>query len=297
MLATVLRRFIAFELVVYAVLAWRLIDATALVAGLYAVSGVLGLRIWIIGLTFAWAWFYRSPSQRLRAFQVVGMFVGECAAFVLNFVLISPFERLWMGQDRLAPTGDRPPVLLIHGYGCSRAAWWWLRRRLERAGWTVATISLEPIYANIESYVPQVSRRVDEVLAATQARQLVLVGHSMGGLVARAYLRNQGAGKVMRLITMAAPHSGSELARFGIGENARQMMPGNAWLAALASEEQRVDTFNVYSPHDNFVLPQSNLGFPGAQCRTIDGLGHLAMLYSGRVAMALLEGLAAKNTH
>jgi triacylglycerol lipase len=295
MLAIVLRLFILFELAVYSTLAWRFLDATVLDAGLYAVAGVLGLRLWITGLTYAVAWFHHSPSPRLGFWQAVGMFFGECAAFVLNFVLISPFERSWMGADRLPPTDARPPLLLIHGYGCSRAAWWWLRRRLERAGWTVATISLEPIYTSIENYVAPVSRRIDEVLATTGAHQLILVGHSMGGLVARAYLRKHGVEKVAQLITLATPHAGSELAKFGIGENARQMTPGSTWLAALASKEPRADTLNIYSPHDNYVLPQSHLDFAGAQCRTIDGLGHLSMLYSPRIAMALLDALEGRK--
>ena len=291
MLATVLRLFLLFELTVYSALAWYFLDATVLSAALYAVAGILSLRLWITGLTYAFAWFQHSPWPTLGIWQAIRMFFGECAAFILNFVLVSPFERFWMGTDRLTPTGERPPLLLIHGYGCSRAAWWWLRRRLERAGWTVATISLEPIYTSIEDYVAPVSRRIDEVLAATGAHQLVVVGHSMGGLVARAYLRTHGVAKVIRLITLGTPHSGSELAKYGIGENACQMWPGSMWLATLASEEPRVDTLNIYSPHDSYVIPQSNLDFPGAQRRTIEGLGHLSMLYSPRVATALLNGL------
>ena len=291
MLAIVLRLFILFELAVYATLALRYFDASALGAGLFAVAGVLGLRLWITGLTFVYAWYYRSPSARLGWWPATRMVIAEYLAFIANFVLISPFERWWMGADRLRPSRERPVLLLINGYGCSRAAWWWLRRRLEGAGWVVATISLEPIYTSIENYVEPVSRRIDEVLAATGARQLILIGHSMGGLVARACLRRYGTARVKRLLTLGTPHAGSELARAGIGENARQMTPGSAWLKALASEAPAADTLTIYSPHDNFVMPQSNLQWPGAQSRTIDGLGHLAMLYSPRVASAILDGL------
>ncbi|MBK7425081.1 MAG: alpha/beta fold hydrolase [Propionivibrio sp.] len=252
---------------------------------------MLGLRLWITGLTYVYAWFYRSPWPLLGWWPAMRMVIAEYMAFIVNFVLISPFERWWMGADRLRPSPERPVLLLINGYGCSRAAWWWLRRRLEGAGWVVATISLEPIYTSIENYVEHVSRRIDEVLAATGAKQVILIGHSMGGLVARAYLRRYGSARVKRLLTLGTPHAGSELARAGIGENARQMTPGSAWLKALASEAPAADTLTIFSPHDNFVMPQSNLQWPGAQSRTIDGLGHLAMLYSPRVAAAMLDGL------
>jgi triacylglycerol lipase len=291
MLAIVLRLFILFELAVYTTLALRYFDASALGAGLFAVAGVLGLRLWITGLTYVYAWYYRSPLAGLGWWRAMRMMIAEYMAFLINFVLISPFERWWMGADRLRPSHERPVLLLINGYGCSRAAWWWLRRRLEGSGWVVATISLEPVYTSIENYVEPVSRRIDEVLAATGARQVILIGHSMGGLVARAYLRRYGAARVKRLLTLGTPHAGSELARMGIGENSRQMTPGSVWLRELASEAPAADTLVIFSKHDNLVLPQSNLQWPGAECRTMEGMGHLAMLYSPQVAAAVLDGL------
>ena len=72
--------------------------------------------------------------------------------------------------------------------------------------------------------------RIDDVLAQTGADKLVLVGHSMGGLVCRDYLAIHGGDKVDRLITLATPHQGSQLAALGLGANAREMEPGSGWL-------------------------------------------------------------------
>ncbi|WP_301102978.1 alpha/beta fold hydrolase [Propionivibrio sp.] len=291
MLAIILRLFILFELVCYATIALYFFELTALAAGVFAVAGVFAARLWRVGLIYAYGRAYRSPAPSLGWWRASVMFFAEYVAFITNFVFISPFERWWMGADRLLPCYGRPPLLLIHGYGCSRAAWWSLRRRLEAAGWSVATINLEPLFTSIENFVEPVARRLDDVLAETGATQVVLVGHSMGGLVAHAYLRRHGVAQVSRLVTLGTPHAGSELAKTGIGENARQMRPGSAWLTALASEAPLIDTLNIFSRHDNFVLPQVNLVLPGAQQRIIDGLGHLAMLYSPRVAQAVLDGL------
>ena len=248
------------------------------------------LRLWLVALVYALGRGLRTPVQRLRCGPAIAMFGAEYASFIANFVLISPFERWWMGGDRLRPTDGRPPLLLIHGYGCSRAAWWWKRRRLEAAGWSVVTINLEPLYTSIDNYVEPLARRIDEVLAQTGAAQLILIGHSMGGLVARAYLNRHGAAQVSRLVTLGTPHGGSELARFGLGENARQMRPGNAWLASLGAPP--VDTLIIYSAHDNYVLPASCLELPGAQRCVLERLGHLSMLFSPRVSQALLDGLS-----
>jgi pimeloyl-ACP methyl ester carboxylesterase len=210
-------------------------------------------------------------------------------------VLILPFDALWMGPDRLRPASSRPPLLLVHGYGCARGAWWWLRRRLEAAGWTVATISLEPIYTGIDNYVEPLARRIDALLAETGASQLILVGHSMGGLVARAYLRRFGIRRVAKLVTLGTPHSGSRLARLGMGENARQMVPGSEWLQGLARVPGMPETIAIYSTHDNYVMPQSNLELAAATNRVLDGIGHLTMLFSPRVADALLAALEYRN--
>jgi triacylglycerol lipase len=259
-------------------------------------AGLLLLRAVIIAISYAYARAYASPAPRLSLGQAVRMVLGEYLVFLINFVVISPCERWWMRKDRLqtiagqaGQPGYRPPLLLVHGYGCSRAAWWWMRRRLQADGWRVATISLEPVYASIDDYVDPLARRIDAVLAETGADQLILVGHSMGGLVARAYLQRCGESRVRALLTLGTPHQGSQLARIGFGENARQMLPGSTWLRGVP--KPAVDTCVIYSPHDNFVMPQSNLVLPGTPGLAIDGVGHLAMLYSPRVAAAVLTTL------
>lgn len=294
MLARALCLSLAFEVALYAALARYAADATPGGSAVAALSGVLLLRGLLLALSYAYAWKYRSPAPRLSAIATVRMVCAEYAAFVLSFLVLFPLERWTMAGDRLDPSSRRRrvPVLLVHGYGCSRAAWWWLRRRLEAAGWNVATISLEPVYTSIDEYIEPLARRVDAVLAATGAQRLMLVGHSMGGLVARAYLQRHGSSRTARLITLGTPHQGSELAYIGFGVNARQMEPGSAWLQALASPTAVLDTVVIYSPHDNFVMPQRRLLLPGARLQAIEGLGHLAMLYSPRVATALLAALA-----
>ena len=106
-------------------------------------------------------------------------------------------------------------------------------------------------------------------------------------------LRREGGAKVLRLLTLGTPHAGSELAKIGFGENGRQMRPSSAWLESLNSEAPQVETLVIFSPHDNYVMPQSNLELPGAQSQRINALGHLSMLYSPRVAAAVLDGLGS----
>lgn len=298
-------RWILFgELLIYAVLGgwlvaragWTPLQATRLALGIF-----LGLRLFVVALTFGIMLTDRSvvpPELRIGPLAALRMMLEEYAALILLFTVIQPFEAFCLGPDRLAqPSAGRLPLLLIHGYQCNRGFWFWLRRKLEAAGWIVATYSLEPVWADIDRYAEGIAQRIDEVLAATGAPQVILVGHSMGGLASRAYLRRYGQHQVARLITLGSPHHGSRLAGLGLGLNARQMCIGSPWLAALGAPGAvplPPGSVSIYSCHDNYVVPQeTGSTFEGALNVAIGGVSHLAMAFSPVVLGRLLEALEA----
>lgn len=258
-----------------------------------AVGGLLGLRAGLNMITWLFGMAFASPAPRLGARATARLIWDEYLAYLLSFVLVIPFERLWLPADRLRP-GHRP-LLLVHGYGCSRGVWWLLRRRLEAAGHVVATVSLTPPFTSIGKLVPQLNRRIEEVCAATGAPQVVLIAHSMGGLVCRSYLARHGIARVARLVTLATPHAGSELARLGAGQNAREMEPGSLWLRDMAAEPLRVPAVALRNAYDNYAMPQDNQRLPGAADIELPPVGHLAMLTDRRVADLLIQTLA-ENT-
>lgn len=219
-------------------------------------------------------------------------FAAEAAAFFLLARVFQPFADVWLGKDKLAAGNGRPPALLVHGYVCNRGFWIWLRRRLARAGVNAATITLDPPFADIEHLAEQLHLRIETLAAEAGRERVVLVGHSMGGLVSRAYLRRFGAARVARLITLGTPHSGTRLASFGLGRNARQMEVGNAWLAELNAAPLPVPVTAVWSAHDTIVAPQDAARLPGAREIALGGLGHLAMAFSPRILAILLAELA-----
>jgi triacylglycerol lipase len=222
-----------------------------------------------------------------RAFRAI---VVEALAFLLVFGIIQPFERWWMGSDavgRLAP-GQRS-VLMIHGYLCNRGLWWWLRRRLRARGVAVATITLAHPLGAIDPAADELAARIDQLLAETRADRIALVGHSMGGLVSRAYLRRHGAGKVDKLVTIATPHHGTVLAHVGPGQNACEMQRGSEWLRRLADGETfSVRVLTIWSVRDEIVVPQDSARLPGADERIEPAIGHLTMVFAPAV-LKLLE--------
>jgi triacylglycerol esterase/lipase EstA (alpha/beta hydrolase family) len=171
-------------------------------------------------------------------------------------------------------------------------------RALGARGESVYAISYEPVYGDIDLWVPRLAACIDELLAATGQERVVLVAHSLGGLAARAYLRAYGGAKVARVITLGAPHHGSMHAHLGAGENARQMEPGSPWLTALSAAENggvAAPLVSIYSRHDNFVTPQASAAHPHARNVALAGVGHLAMLFSRPVRELIVREIDAAN--
>jgi len=171
------------------------------------------------------------------------------------------------------------PVLMVHGYGANGGFWVHLAAQLEAQGYSHATVDLEPVFGDIEDFAVQLERAVHLLLSATRSEKVIIVAHSMGGLVARAWLRRFGAAHVTRIITLGTPHFGTDLAHMGPGQNARQMQRNGEWLAKLDAEDRarRRMMTSIYSWHDNIIAPQDSCHLPGARNIALPGVGHVAM--------------------
>jgi Alpha/beta hydrolase family len=231
--------------------------------------------------------------QRARGSCLPGL-CREAWAFELAMVRMA-WEPWRSTPDGAAALPPQPrPVLLVHGFGCSRAVWRPLAARLRAAGiGPVWAVSLEPLFASIDALAAKLLTELESV-GAGAGRPITIVSHSMGGLVARAALRGARAGLIGRLITLGAPHHGTALAcRFG-WPNARQMCLGSSWLQELnASQEGRlgIPMTSLYSLEDNYVFPARSARFRGARTLELRGLGHLSLLQSRRVLDAVVAEL------
>ena len=146
-------------------------------------------------------------------------------------------------------------------------------------------------------------RAVEALCAAAGAPKVVIVAHSMGGLVARAWLRKHGAARVARVITLGTPHHGTCLASFGVGRNAQQMRRAGCpdgsesdWLRTLAAGESaatRALLTSIYTHHDNIISPQTSSFLAGAHNIAMGGVGHVAMGRNRRVLAQVMREIAS----
>jgi pimeloyl-ACP methyl ester carboxylesterase len=264
-----------------------------------ALLGLVGLYAGIAAGMFAISELWRGPRPadlRIGPLRAARLFVAETAALMALYLVFHPFER-WLAPRNPPKGAAGPPVLFIHGYLCNGGFWWWLRRRLARDGIAnTHVITCGPVFGSIDRFAEQVAARVAEIRAAQGSAPVVLVGHSMGGLIARRHVQLHGAGGVARIISLGTPHHGTIHAQLANSRNGKQMRPGSDWLAALNADEAApapVPVCSVYSHHDNIVAPQDSARLAHAENLPLAGLGHLEMAFSPRILRVLREQLAS----
>jgi len=279
--------------------AWWALQAIAAGASWWPyVAGAAALPF-ALPFAFTVAWFSLArmfgtplpPEARLGLGRRIALFWNEWQAIRRSGPRMIFYR--WLTPD--PPPAPAPlPVLLLHGVLCNAGVWLGLSRHLAAQGLgPVYTLSYGPPLASIEVFADQLAAKVDAILRATDAAGVAIVGHSMGGLVARAYLRRHGASKVRLLVTLGTPHHGSVHAWLFPGACLAQLRPGNPWLAALnAAALPGCRVVSLWSRHDSMVAPQASSQLPGAEEVVITGVGHNALLADPAVFAAVARELA-----
>ena len=248
----------------------------------------------LVSAWFALSWVWRTPrppSAQLDFAGSVRLFIGEVLAVAMSWPLIA-LHRLAIRDP--APAPARLPVILVHGVMVNDGVWFSMRRYLARHDvGAVYTVNYGPPYGDIEHFAEQLGAKIESVCAATGAARVLLVCHSMGGLVARAYVRQRGPARIERIVTIGTPHHGSMFARGLIGRCLAQMRPGNAWLAELNRDESKpapVPITSIWSRHDSLVAPQASAELACAKNISLAGIGHNALLgHAGVFALVVQE--------
>jgi Palmitoyl protein thioesterase len=202
------------------------------------------------------------------------------------------------------PLAARTPVLLVHGLVDNRSVFTLMRRGLRRRGFAqVCTWNYSPLLGDVAQGARDLGEHVERICAQTGHDRVHVVGHSLGGLIARHYVQLQGGGRrVESLVTLGTPHGGSVLAHLLPTPMVRQLRPGSAMLEELASPAPDWDTRTtaVYSDLDQLVIPTRNgrCDHPDLRARNVlvRGVGHMTLPFHRGVVdevAATLAGLRA----
>ncbi|HSF26656.1 MAG TPA: alpha/beta fold hydrolase [Actinomycetes bacterium] len=213
---------------------------------------------------------------------------------------LTPLQRgLVVGDVEAAGT----PILLVHGMVDNRSIFALLRRSLLRRGFgRVATMNYRPAATDVREVARELALAVEALCAETGYERVHVVGHSLGGLVARYYVQRLGGDeRVHTLVTLGTPHHGSAPARLVPHPLMRQLRPGSALLTELAEPAVcRTRFVAVWSDADQMVLPwrSARIDHPDLAARNVlvPGVGHMSLPIDRRVVHEVSTTLAHLST-
>jgi triacylglycerol lipase len=233
-----------------------------------------------------------DPAPRASLREHLSAWWGEVCACMVVFHWWQPFRHTTIANNLNTQSGARNQrgVVLLHGFFCNRAFWTHWLARMQTEQRIFVALDLEPAFGSIDAYVTAIDCAMRQVHQATGLAPLI-VGHSMGGLAARAWLtsnaaKGAGAIAVHRAITLGTPHHGTWTARFSHTANGAQMKASSDWLRHLAENEvnsPKVQFTCFYSNCDNIVFPVSSAKLEGADNRLVRNRGHIDMAHDPEI--------------
>lgn len=214
---------------------------------------------------------------------------------------LPPVQRgLVIGDVEAAGT----PILLVHGMVDNRSIFTLLRRGLRRRGFgTVVTMNYSPVTNDVRAAATALAAEVEALVVESGYERVHVIGHSLGGLIARYYVQCLGGHeRVHTLITLGTPHSGTWPAHLVPAGLCRQLRPGSDLYAELAAPAPHCGTrFIAYwSDLDQMMVPKRNarVDHPDLRARSVlvRGTGHMSLPVHIRVVRGICSALSQLDT-
>jgi pimeloyl-ACP methyl ester carboxylesterase len=202
------------------------------------------------------------------------------------------------------PTEAKPPVVLLHGFIDNRSVFLLLRRSLAQHGrQQVESLNYSPLTCDIRTAAELLGRHIEQICERTGQERVDIVGHSLGGLIARYYAQCLGGdARVRALVTLGTPHSGTRvIPLMNAHPIVRQMRPGSEVIEELRSPAPgcRTHFISFWSDLDHLMDPLETacVDHPDLLTRNIrvSGVGHLALPVHPAVAAGIRQALDLKE--
>ncbi|MFI5683571.1 esterase/lipase family protein [Streptomyces sp. NPDC051636] len=198
------------------------------------------------------------------------------------------------------PVQERPPVVLLHGFIDNRSVFVLLRRSLLQHGrQRVESLNYSPLTRDIRVAAELLGRHIEEVCERTGSPQVDVVGHSLGGLIARYYVQRLGGDlRVRTLVTLGSPHGGTRAVPLANAHPiVRQMRPDSELIEELTRPAPGCRTYFVsfWSDLDSLMDPleTARIDHPDLMALNVPvtGIGHLALPVHPAVAAGIRQAL------
>jgi pimeloyl-ACP methyl ester carboxylesterase len=165
------------------------------------------------------------------------------------------------------------------------------------------SINYSPLTTDVRIAAAWLAEEVESLVAETGYERVHVIGHSLGGLIARYYVtRLGGHERVHTLVTLGTPHGGTFNAYALPSSLCRQLRPGSALMRELSAAVPDCGTRFVayWSDLDQMVFPQRNamLNHPDLTVHNIEihATGHMSLPINGDVVHGISTTLAQLGT-
>ncbi|WP_369233777.1 esterase/lipase family protein [Streptomyces sp. R21] len=258
--------------------------------------------------------------QRLFPSRLAGLSVALLKATALEIAILAGHLLLYPSgivQERRStpalpapdttqlPTEAKPPVVLLHGFIDNRSVFVLLRRSLAQHGrQQIESLNYSPLTCDIRTAAALLGRHIEEICERTGHERVDVVGHSLGGLIARYYVqRLDGDVRVRTLVTLGTPHSGTRVVPvMNAHPIVRQMRPGSDVIEELQRPAPgcRTHFVSFWSDLDHLMDPLETacIDHPDllVQNVRVSGIGHLALPVHPAVATGIRQALDVEET-
>jgi pimeloyl-ACP methyl ester carboxylesterase len=215
----------------------------------------------------------------------------EALAFARQAVLL-PRDRAIICPVHVGDGED--VIILLHGLFASAGVLRPLRTQIEQdLGAHTASFSYLP-GPSIRTLSLRLAELIDRLPCGAR---LHLVGHSVGGVVARYYVQvHEPARAVIQTVSIASPFHGTPQARWLPGPIRAEIAPGSELLREI---EVTARTCSV--PHTSIVaagdtmVPPSSAVFHYGPTIVMDGRGHNTLLFDDEVRNRVVDLVRAKS--
>ncbi|MBS0625664.1 MAG: alpha/beta fold hydrolase [Verrucomicrobia bacterium] len=204
--------------------------------------------------------------------------------------------------DPESPKQNGVPILLLHGSGFNESEWAFGRMFLKNDNYgSVFSLNYDKMASNdptkgIDDYAAEkVREKIQEIKRLTNQDELIIIGHSMGGLIAGDYadkFSKEDGVKVKHIISLASPWQGSPVVdRFLAGPNDpkryKHMSTDNPYRKELVENTLRAERngdlklYNIGSETD-FLVPgfSSFITEDPRRQKMFEYLGHYGIIVS-----------------
>ncbi len=233
-----------------------------------------------------------SRARRIGG-EALGYLVREVPSYVRSGVYATTRARVAHHPPQHAPVG----VLLVHGVGADRTQFRGLSQALVPTGAWIDAFDY-PTAAPFEATLAGLSDAI--VRARAHAERLVVVGHSLGGVLLSLVLQRdeRPPAHVAGLVTICAPLHGTTRGRFAPWRDVRGITPDGPHIRRLIETRARLDAWQrpiltIGAERDAFVEPAESAFLPGHTQLRLSGAGHVASLFDPRTHAAIADFVRA----